>query len=87
MNIQKIFEGIAIVSGCALFIATSEIRESEAPGLNDIPYQRITTNGSIGYQCPLGFGVSTMQQFHLTNMRPLRTVHIAVRGVSYTDTG
>ena len=88
MNIQKIFEGIAIVSGCALFIATSEMRESEAPGLNDIPYQRITTNGSIGYQCPLGFGVSAMQQFHLTNMRAnTHTVHIAVRGVSYTDTG
>ena len=52
------------------------------------PYQRITTNGSIGYQCPLGFGVSAMQQFHLTNMRATtHTVHIAVRGVSYTDTG
>ena len=86
MNIQKIFEGIAIVSGCALFIATSEIRESEAPGLNDIPYQRITTNGSIGYQCPLGFGVSAMQQFHLTKMRS-NTQSISQSGVSYTDTG
>ena len=88
MNIQKIFEGIAIVSGCALFIATSEENITEAPGPNDIPFQRITTNDSIGYQCPLGFGVSAMQQFHLTNMRSTtHTVHIAVREVSYTDTG
>ena len=88
MNIQKIFEGIAIVSGCALFIATSEDNITEAPGPNDIPFQRITTNTPIGYQCPLGFGVSAMQQFHLTNMRATtHTVHIAVRGVSYTDTG
>ena len=83
MNIQKIFEGIAIVSGCALFIATSEDNIIEAPGPNDIPFQRITTNTPIGYQC-----ISPGLQFHLTNMRSTtHTVHIAVREVSYTDTG
>ena len=88
MNIQKIFERIAIVSGCALFIATSEDIITEAPGPNDIPFQRITTNTPIGYQCTTGFGFADTHGFHLTNMRSTtHTVHIAVREVSYTDTG
>ena len=82
MKIHKIFEGIAIVSGCALFIATSEDIITEAPGPNNIPFQRITTSTPIGYQC-----ISPGLQFHLTNMRSTtHTVHIAVREVSYTDT-
>ena len=86
MNIQKIFEGIAIVSGCALFIATSEDIITETPGPNDIPFQRITTNTPVGYQCPIGSGWG--QQFHFTNLNAdTQIIHIAIRNVTSTDTG
>ena len=88
MNIQKIFERIAIFSGCVLFVATSEHRAVESYGPTDIPYQRITTNTPIGYQCTYDFGGGDTQGFYLTNMSSnTHTVNIAVRKTTHTDTG
>ena len=88
MNIQKIFERIAIFSSCVLFVATSEQRAFETYGPSDIPYQRITTNTPIGYQCTSDFSGGETQEFYLTNMSSnTHTVNIAVRKTAHTDTG